>query len=114
MDEIQLIQPKPKKRKRRVDRTHIIYSITAPNGDRYIGVTYKEGTVTKSLCRRWTKHVYRANVENRDWWLCVAIRKYGDEMLVEPLEIVRGKAAAHKRERELINNLKPNLNTDIR
>jgi hypothetical protein len=47
--------------------------------------------------------------------LCVAIRKYGpDNFHVGILEVVRGKSEAHIRERELIRERKPKLNTDVR
>ncbi len=103
------------KRKTRSDRNHIIYSL-AINGREYIGVTYVDkGRVNASLTRRWQKHVRRALTEGRDWNLCVAIRKHGpDKFHVGVLEIVRGKAAAHVRERELIRERKPKLNTDVR
>jgi len=62
--------------------------------------------------RRWQKHVRRALTENRDWKLCKAIRKYGPEAFtLQILEIVRGKASAHARERELIFQYNPMLNT---
>jgi hypothetical protein len=100
------------KRKARSDRNHIIYSL-AINGREYIGVTYVDkGRVNASLTRRWQKHVRRALTEGRDWKLCVAIRKYGADRF--QVEIVRGKAAAHIRERELIRDRKPKLNTDVR
>lgn len=102
-------------RKRRSDRNHIIYSLAVGKRE-YIGVTYVEaGRVGPSLTRRWKKHVNRAFRENRDWKLCVAIRKYGPEAFdVSILEIVRGKSEAHIRERELIRERKPKLNTDVR
>lgn len=104
-----------KKRKPRSDRNHIIYSISV-NGKEYIGVTFVEkGRVNYSLTRRWQKHVRRALTESKDWKLCTAIRKYGpDNFCVGVIEIVRGKSAAHIRERELIRERKPKLNTDIR
>ena len=79
-------------------------------------MTYVEDrSPTKSLRRRWQKHVRRALTENRDWSLCRAIRKYGpDAFFTTVLEVVRGKAAAHIRERELIRERKPRLNTDVR
>lgn len=103
------------KRKRRSDRNHIIYTL-AINGQEYIGVTHVEnGKVNKSLDRRWRKHVGRAMTEGKMWKLCVAIRKYGpDNFHVGVLEIVRGKTAAHVRERELIRERKPRLNSDVR
>ena len=67
------------------------------------------------LFRSWQKHVRRALTEGKDWKLCIAIRKYGpDNFNVGVLEVVRGKAAAHVRERELIRERKPKLNTDVR
>ena len=103
------------KRKRRSDRNHIIYSLTI-KGQEYIGVTHVEnGKVNKSLDRRWRKHVGRAMTEGKLWKLCVAIRKHGpDNFTVGVLEIVRGKSAAHIRERELIRERKPKLNSDVR
>jgi hypothetical protein len=103
------------KRKARSDRKHIIYSLTIKNLE-YIGVTFVDkGRVNYSLNRRWNKHVNRALNENKSWKLCVAIRKYGAEAFtVSVLEVVRGKTAAHDRERELIRLHKPKLNTDVR
>lgn len=82
----------------------------------YIGVTAVEKRNSKySLKRRWQKHVSRALVENLDWKLCNAIRAYGPENFdVKVIEIVRGKVAAHERERQLIRERKPKLNTDVR
>ena len=96
-------------------RNHIIYEITV-NGQRYIGITYKDKTVLHSLQRRAHKHYYRATVEQRDWLLCKALRTLDSkhEIDIRPLEIVRGKEAAHKRERELIKEMKPVLNSDRR
>ena len=103
------------KRKPRSDRNHIIYSLSI-NSREYIGVTYVErSAVKKSLTRRWQKHVRRALTENKNWKLCVAIRKYGpDAFDVIVLDVVRGKSAAHTIERELIKSRKPKLNTDVR
>ncbi len=103
------------KRKPRSDRKHLIYSL-AINGREYIGVTFVDrGRVNASLTRRWNKHVNRALTEGKDWKLCVAIRKYGpDKFTVSVLEVVRGKSAAHIREREIIRDRKPKLNTDVR
>ena len=103
------------KRKPRSDRKHLIYSLSI-NGREYIGVTFVDkGRINASLTRRWNKHVNRALNEGKDWKLCVAIRKYGaDNFTVSVLEVVRGKSAAHIRERELIKERKPKLNTDVR
>ena len=104
-----------KKRKSRSDRKHVIYSLYV-NGQEYIGVTYvDQGRVGPSVIRRWQKHVRRALTENKDWSLCKAIRKHGpDAFEVTYYEVVRGKAEAHLRERELIRELSPSLNTDVR
>ena len=103
-------------RKKRADRNHIIYELVV-NGLNYIGVTAKtESTVNKSVLSRAAKHFYRAKKENKDWALCVALRELNDKSEIEVYvhEVIRGKAAAHKREVELRRLLKPVLNTDVR
>jgi hypothetical protein len=106
-------QAKP--RKKRSDRTHIIYQLEAPNGDCYIGMTHKAGGVDSSVRRRFGKHVGRALNEGKDWSLCKAIRKHGAEAFTfTVLDTVRGKSPAHKLERQLISQLKPTLNSDVR
>jgi predicted GIY-YIG superfamily endonuclease len=106
-------QAKP--RKKRSDRTHIIYQLEAPNGDFYIGITHKDGGIDASVRRRFAKHVGRAINEDKNWSLCVAIREHGPEAFTfVVLDTVRGKAPAHKIERQLISQLKPTLNSDIR
>ena len=104
-----------KTRKKRSDRKHIVYVLTVA-GKSYVGVTYvHDNDPKKSLRRRWQKHVRRALTENRNWKLCVAIRKYGkDKFSTDIVKVVRGKATAHEVERTLIRSLKPKLNTDDR
>jgi len=80
------------------------------NAKQYIGVT--AGFRLKDLRVRVNKHVQRALREDKDWLLCKEIRKHGpDSFTYQILEIVRGKAEAHARERELIGELCPALNT---
>lgn len=99
-------------RKKRSDRNHVIYKVTAPNGSSYVGLTVCDLTPLKSVRRRWMKHVNRAHNEGLGWALCEAIRVHGgDSFVLEILEKVRGKAAAHAREVELIALHKPTLNT---
>lgn len=103
-------------RKKRTDRTHIIYELRV-NGASYIGVTAKtETTINKSVLARAAKHFYRAKREAKDWALCVALRTLNDKSEIQVLvhETLRGKAAAHKREVELRRQLRPTLNTDTR
>jgi hypothetical protein len=103
-------------RAKRSDRNHIIYQIQGPQG-MYIGVTAKtETTVLKSVRARIAKHFYRAKTETKAWALCELLRTYTskDDIDVRVIEIVRGKAAAHQRERELIRELRPVYNTDLR
>jgi hypothetical protein len=103
-------------RKPRTDRNHIIYEIVTPQGS-YIGVTAKtQSTVLKSLRSRAAKHYYRARTEAKDWLLCQYLRTLNDKNQIDIRmhEMIRGKAAAHTRERELIRELKPALNTDTR
>jgi len=103
-------------RAKRSDRNHIIYQITGPDGV-YIGVTAKtESTVLKSVRARIAKHWYRAQTETKQWALCALLRSYEskEDIDVRVLEIVRGKQAAHARERELIRAENPYYNTDKR
>lgn len=98
-------------RKRRSDLTHIIYQLTILNMD-YIGITGKtQSTINKSVKLRVRKHAERARNENKPWPLYKALRKHGIESVtVTVLEVVRGKAAAHQREVELIKTVQPKLN----
>ena len=103
-------------RKKRTDRNHIIYELVV-NGLNYIGVTAKtESTVNKSVLSRAAKHFYRAKKEDKNWLLCAELRTLADKSEIEVLvhEVIRGKAAAHKREVEIRRQLQPILNTDTR
>jgi hypothetical protein len=103
-------------RAKRSDRNHIIYELRVAEGN-YIGVTAKtETTVVKSVRARAAKHFYRAKTEAKDWALCHALRQLTDKSEIEIIvhEIVRGKAAAHRREVEIRRTVRPTLNTDTR
>jgi hypothetical protein len=103
-------------RKKRSDRTHIVYQITVGRKI-YIGVTAKtQSTVDKSVRSRVAKHFYRAQTEGLDWLLCQALRKLDckEDIVYSVLATIRGKTAAHDYERELIRKLKPVLNSDKR
>lgn len=102
---------KPKRRAKRKDRTHVVYQLEV-QGMLYIGITAKSrSTPLRSVWDRWQKHQSRARQEEKSWPLCVAIRKYGAEAFsYSVVEVVRGKALAHQREREIIREVKPKLN----
>lgn len=101
-----------KPRKRRSDRNHVVYCITAPDGARYVGITVQDRTPLQSVKRRWLKHVNRALREAHAWSLCESIRKWGAAAFqLEVLDKVRGKAEAHEREVQWIQSLVPELNT---
>ena len=103
-------------RKKRTDRTHVVYELTV-NGLTYVGVTAKtESTALKSAKTRAAKHFYRAKTENKDWLLCVALRELNDksEIIVRVLGTARGKRAGHDLEVAIRRELQPALNTDTR
>lgn len=103
-------------RKKRSDRTHILYRIDTKDGF-YIGLTAKtQSTVEKSMERRFGKHLSRAVREDKPWSLYVSLRasllgKTQHPVSIHILTTVRGKAEAHRVERELIRDLAPSLNT---
>lgn len=101
-------------RKRRNDRNHVIYQLTAPNGDRYVGVTFARRRAWKRSAKvRWEAHVRNALDYDRQNLLSRSIREHGAESFErEVLEIVRGKQNAHDRERELIRVWQPELNME--
>ena len=102
-------------RKRRTDRNQVLYYIQdVVTQDTYVGLTAVcfAGNVRKTLTRRMQKHMQRALTENKNWGLSRALREHGAERFVfGVIEIVRGKRPAHARETELINTLRPALNT---
>jgi len=102
-------------RKKRTDRTHIIYMIES-GADFYIGVTAKTASTVKlSVMTRCRKHLYRSRSEDKSWMLYETMRERGvGEFTVRVLAVVRGKTEAHNLERGLIRGMKPNLNTDVR
>jgi hypothetical protein len=104
-----------KTRKKRRDRTHIVYRIES-GADFYIGVTARtESTVLKSLRVRMNKHLYRSRSEERSWRLYEALRQRGTSAFRYGIvAVVRGKREAHQLERAMIRELKPTLNTDVR
>jgi hypothetical protein len=99
-------------RKKRSDRNHVIYAVTA-EGQKYIGLTVANGQAyLRSVKVRVQKHISRALKEDKDWSFCQFIRENPEVVLrYEVLEVVRGRKAAHSRERELIAELSPSLNT---
>jgi len=101
-------------RKRRSDRKHAIYLLeNILTGEQYIGVTVTQGAAVKRAVKvRFQKHVSRAKKETKEWALCNALREWGAECFkFDVLEVIRGKAEAHKRERELIAKHDPILNS---
>lgn len=104
-------------RKRRTDRNHIIYRLVV-NGMDYIGVTVKDTpSSAKSLQRRVNKHWYRRNeIGKNHWVLYQEISNLSDrsEIQAEVIAIIRGKAEAHRAEREMIKEENPELNSDKR
>jgi len=101
------------KRKRRQDTKHAVYVITnTVTNEQYIGITVCGQRVRQALKVRIQKHIRRALTENKDWALCRSIREYGVAAhTYGVVELVRGRKPAHARERELIREFAPALNT---
>jgi hypothetical protein len=100
-------------RKRRQDTKHVVYCITnTVTNEQYIGITVCGQQVRRALRVRIQKHIRRALTENKTWALCASIREYGAEAhTYGVIEFVRGRKPAHARERELIREFQPALNT---
>jgi len=99
--------------KKRCDRNHVIYCLTAETGDQYIGLTVAQGQAyLRSVKVRVQKHLSRAKMENKGWSLYSFLRDNPEVGLTyEVVEVVRGRKPAHQRERELIAEYQPTLNT---
>lgn len=99
--------------KRRCDRNHVIYCITAESGEQYIGLTVAQGNAfLRSVKVRVQKHLSRAKREDKDWSLYAFLRSNPEVQLTyEVVEVVRGRKPAHQREREIIAERAPELNT---
>jgi len=100
--------------KRRSDRNYVLYSVTCSDtGDFYIGLTVATGRAfLRSVKVRWQKHVSRAFCENKNWAFCSFIRANTEASYqYKIIEIVRGRKNAYQRERDLIKQFNPTLNT---
>lgn len=99
-------------RKKRSDRNYVLYQLTAEN-ETYIGLTVAQGQAfLRSVKVRVQKHISRAKRENKDWSLYAFLRDNPKVQLqYEVIEVVRGRKNAYQRERELIAEYQPNLNT---
>ena len=101
-------------RKKRNDRNYVLYSIWSEDtGDSYIGLTVASGRAfLRSVKVRVQKHWSRAKCESKDWKLYNFLRENESESLDYcVLEVVRGRKNAYQRERELIKEYTPTLNT---
>ena len=97
-------------RKKRSDRNYVLYQLTVDE-QTYIGLTVAVGRAfLKSVKVRVQKHISRAMVEDKDWTLCAALR-HADHIQYSVIEVVRGRKNAYQRERELIAEYQPDLNT---
>ena len=99
-------------RKKRSDRNYVLYQLTAGT-DTYVGLTVAQGQAfLRSVKVRVQKHCSRARKENHAWSLYTYLRANPEvQIQYEVLEVVRGRKPAYQRERELIAEYEPNLNT---
>jgi hypothetical protein len=103
--------------KRRSDRNHIIYEIiNTRNNKRYVGLTVARGRAyNKSVRIRFHQHCVRALEENKNWALYEDMRKYEPNVYeIRIIDIVRGKAEAHRLETHYIHNYDYKLNSTIK
>lgn len=101
-------------KKKRSDRNYVLYRIVCVDtGDEYVGLTVALGRAfLKSVKIRWQKHLSRARKEDKAWALCEFLRKNEDATYTyEVIEVVRGRKPAYQREREIIAEIQPTLNT---
>jgi hypothetical protein len=101
-------------RRRRSDRNFILYQIKNTKTNQiYIGISAVLGrALQKTVRRRFAKHVSKAMCAGKDWTLHRAMRKHSLEVWeTSILEVVRGKKAAFRLERETIRRLGPALNS---
>ena len=106
-------------RKRRKDRYHLVYQLTAPTGERYIGVTFVRGDSRsmkarkKSVEARFGCHVRNALQYGHNTLLSEAIRDHGPNAFERvTLHVIRGKQETHDMERDLIASIQPELNME--
>ena len=106
-------------RKSRKDRYHLVYQLTAPTGEKYIGVTFVRGDSRsmkarkKSVEARFGCHMRNALQYGHNTLLSDSIRQHGPEAFDKVvLEVIRGKQETHDKERELIALVKPSLNME--
>ncbi|CAB4124239.1 hypothetical protein UFOVP49_77 [uncultured Caudovirales phage] len=104
-----------KKRKVRNDRNHILYRLKLEStGETYIGLSAVIGqAIARTLTVRFKRHLSRARTEGKPWTLHETLRVHPDPSLWTKtvLCVVRGRKNAHQRERELIRQFEPELNT---
>ena len=98
--------------KKRCDRNYVLYRLEM-DGQSYVGLTVSQGRAfLRSVKVRVQKHLSRARRENQDWSLYSFLRANEDVTVqYEVLEVIRGRKPAYQRERELIVELEPTLNT---
>lgn len=100
-------------RKKRSDRNYVLYNISCETtGDTYVGLTVATGRAfLRSVKVRVQKHLSRARREDKDWNLYTFLRQNEDDLKYEVIEVIRGRKSAYQRERELISEMNPTLNT---
>ena len=105
---------KTKSRRRRSDRNFILYQLkNTKTREIYIGISAVLGrALHKTLRRRFAKHLSKALCAGKNWTLHKAMRKHPLEVWQPSIvQVVRGKKAAFRLEREAIRRLKPTLNS---
>lgn len=99
-------------RKKRSDRNYVLYRLVM-GSESYVGLTVSNGRAyLRSVKVRVQKHLSRARREDKNWSLYAFLRENEEvQVCYEVLEVVRGRKPAYQRERELIADLEPTLNT---